>query len=139
MRGGSGGCMLPCMRDTFTVSGTGKRPRRSRALWLEEVKRWRQSGQSAVEYASQRGLHAGTLVSWSSKLRSERSVAAEQGRRGRGAFVPVRVTEPKVTASAAGDSIEVVLCNGRRVLVHGEFGADRLGRLLDIVEGGAGC
>lgn len=131
--------MLPCMRDTFTGSGTGKRPRRSRAMWLEEIERWRQSGQSAVEYASQHGLHAGTLVSWSSKLRSNSSVAAEKGRHEQEAFVPVRVTEPKVTALAAGDSIEVVLCNGRRVLVHGEFGAARLGRLLDIVEGGAGC
>jgi len=108
-------------------------------MWLEEVKRWRQSGQSAVEYASQHGLHAGTLVGWSSKLRSEAPAGAANGGREHEAFLPVRVAEPIATTAAAGDSIEVVLCNGRRVLVRGEFGAEHLARLLDIAEGGARC
>jgi hypothetical protein len=108
-------------------------------MWLEEVERWHQSGQSAVEYASQYDLHAGTLVSWSSRLRSEGSVGTTDGRREQEAFLPVRMAEPKVAATAAGDSIEVVLCNGRRVVVHGEFGIERLARLLDVVEGGVRC
>jgi hypothetical protein len=108
-------------------------------VWLEEVKQWQQSGQSAATYASQHGLHAGTLMSWISRLRTESSAAAQKGGHDQAAFVPVRMTEPKVTAPAAGDSIEVVLCNGRRVLVHGEFNAERLARLFDIAEGGAGC
>jgi len=108
-------------------------------MWLEEVKRWRQSGQSAVEYASQHGLHAGTLVGWSSKLRSEAPAGAAKGGREHEAFLPVRVAEPIATTAAAGDSFEVVLCNGRRVLVRGEFGAEHLARLLDIAEGGARC
>jgi hypothetical protein len=78
-------------------------------------------------------------MSWISRLRSEGSAAAQKGGREQEAFVPVRVTEPKVRAPTAGGSIEVVLCNGRRVLVHGEFSADRLARLFEIAEGGAGC
>ena len=49
----------------------------------------------------------------------------------------VRVVEPSGDAVAAGGKLEVVLRNGRRVMVSGEFGAERLARLLDVVEGGA--
>jgi hypothetical protein len=128
--------MLPCMRKTFTGNQMGKRPRRSRAAWLEDVRRWRESGQSAAEYARERDLHAGTLMVWGSKLRSE-VAAASSGRRPRAGFLPVRVAEPTRAATAAGGQLEVVLRNGRRVVVSGDFGAQRLARLLEIAEGGA--
>jgi hypothetical protein len=124
------------MARTFTDNRMGKRPRRSRATWLEDVRRWRESGQTAVEYAREHDLHAGTLMVWGSKLRGE-VVAAVSRRHSRMGFLPVRMAESTRTAAAAGGQLEVVLCNGRRVLVSGEFGAERLARLLEIVDGDA--
>jgi hypothetical protein len=107
---------------------------------LEEVQRWRQSGQSAADYARQRGLHAGTLMVWGSKLRGELVVVAPSAKPSRVGFLPVHVAEPTEAGSATGNGqIEVVLRNGRRVLVSGDFGGERLARLLDIAEGGARC
>lgn len=113
----------------------GKRPRRSRAAWLEDVRRWRESGQSATDYAREHHLHARTLTVWGSKLRVEVPPGAV-GRRSRSGFLPVRVAAP-TWAAATGGQLEVLLRNGRRVVVSGEFGAERLARLLDIAEGGA--
>lgn len=101
-----------------------------------EAASWRESGQSAAEYARQRDLHAGTLMVWGSKLRSE-VPAASGGRPAHAGFLPLRVSEPARAAVAAGGQFEVVLRNGRRVLVSGEFGAERLARLLEIAEGDA--
>ena len=132
--------MLPGMRETFTSRRRSQRPRRSRAAWLEEVQRWRQSGQSAADYARQRGLHAGTLMVWGSKLRGELAVVGPSARPSRVGFLPVHVSEPLGAGSAASSGqLEVVLRNGRRVVVSGDFGAERLARLLDIAEGGARC
>jgi transposase-like protein len=131
--------MLPCMGKTSTVSRIGKRPRRSRAAWLEDVKRWRESGQSAAEYAREHDLHAGTLMAWGSKLRVELPTQT-LGRHAPAGFLPVRVAQPTgATTVATGGQLEVVLRNGRRVLVSGEFGVERLARLLDVAEGGARC
>lgn len=127
--------MLPCMRRTYTGSQMGKRPRRSRAAWLEDVRRWRESGQSATDYAREHHLHAGTLTVWGSKLRVEVPPGDVSHRSGAG-FLAVRVAEP-TAAGATGGQCEIVLRNGRRVLVSGELGAERLARLLDIAEGGA--
>lgn len=131
--------MLPDMRKAFSSNREGRAARRSRAAWLEEVKRWRESGQSAAEYGRAHGLHAGTLTVWGSKLRSEIDAAAAAGHRSRLGFVPVRVTEAKAAAVTAAPQLEVVLRNGRRVLVSEDIGAERLARVLDLVEGGVRC
>lgn len=73
---------------------------------------------------------------WGSKLRSE-VAAASSGRRVHAGFLPVRVAEATRATVAAGGRLEVVLRNGRRVLVSGEFGSEQLARLLEIAEGGA--
>lgn len=128
------------MRETITSRRGSKRARRSRAAWVEEVQRWRQTGQSATEYARHRGLHAGTLMVWGSKLRGELAVTGPSSKPSRAGFLPVQVAEPMEAGSAGlSAQFEVVLLNGRRVLVSGDFGAERLARVLDIVEGGAGC
>lgn len=113
------------------------RKRRSRAEWVEEVRRWRQSGRTAAVYASERGLHAGTLAAWASKLRD---VATADGgaERTPSAFLPVRVTTPRPSQSAGAD-VEIVLNNGRRVRVGGDFQSEQLARLLAVVEGGSSC
>jgi hypothetical protein len=105
---------------------------------LEDVKRWRESGQSATEYARDHDLHAGTLMVWGSKLRVEVPTQTV-GHHSRAGFLPVRVARRTAATVATGGQLEVVLRNGRRVLVSGEFGAEGLARLLDIAEGGSRC
>ena len=74
---------------------------------------------------------------WGSKLRGE-VATVPGGRPTERGFLPVRVTERAMAAVAANGQLEVVLRNGRRVLVSGEFGApERLARLLEIAEGDA--
>ena len=128
------------MQETAKNGRSRKRPRRSRAEWLEEVRRWRETGQSAAEYAAEHGLHSGTLGGWASKVRDV--VAARPGgsRPRKSVFVPLRVAQtPPISSKAGPDEIEVVLLNGRRVRISGSFESEAVARLLAIVESGAAC
>lgn len=130
------------MQDTAKSGGPKKRARRTRAEWLEELRRWRGSGQSAAEYAQERGIHAGTLAGWASKVRD--SMVAKAGGRDhrRSMFVPVHVAPAPVPAAVAKTGsdrgeFEVVLRNGRCVRVSGTFDGEAVSRLLMIAEGAA--
>jgi hypothetical protein len=133
------------MQTTTQVDRRGKRPARSRAAWLEEVKRWRSSGQRAETYARAHGLHPGTLAFWASRLRHEfEGKTAPRTSGMRPAFVPVRVaSKPKgskrTLESACCGEFEVVLTNGRRVRFSGAYPMGALGQVLAAVEGGAAC
>jgi len=118
---------------------------RSQAQWLQVVSQWRDSGQSADEYGRVHDLHPGTLTGWASRLRHE--VAGKPGRKnGKGVsiFLPVRVSSQRPQREVTSEltvegGFEVVLTNGRRVRVAGNFRAEALARLLAVVEGGASC
>lgn len=142
MREAAAGTILWCMRETISGGTSGKRPRRTKAAWLEIVQRWRRSGQTAGQYAQRHGLHAGTLAVWGTKLRSELTAATEPVREGAvTGFLPVRVVGGSARSESQRESaeLEVILRNGRRVLVRGDVGSDTLKRLLDLAEGGAAC
>lgn len=142
MREAAAGTILSCMRETLSGSTSGKSPRRSKAAWLEIVQRWRRSGQTAGEYAQRHGLHAGTLAVWGTKLRSELRAAPEPVSGGSvSGFLPVRVVGAPERTDVLREraELEVVLRNGRRVVVRGDVGSDTLRRLLDLAEGGAAC
>ena len=120
------------MKDRHKVA----RKRRTKAEWIEEVRRWRHSGKTAVAYADEHGLHAGTLAAWGSKVRDV--VPAARGGANTSSFLPVRVQASGVQ-DAVDSEIEIVLTNGRRVRVGSAFRSDALARLLDVVEGGSPC
>ena len=133
------------MQTTTQVDRRGKRPARSRAAWLDEVRQWRKSGQRAEAYARAHGLHAGTLAFWASRLRHDLdSKTSSKLDRTSPVFVPVRVArrtkQHKLTdqPSIEGE-FEVALTNGRRVRLVGAFAVESLVRLLAVVEGGAAC
>lgn len=115
-----------------------KRARRSRADWVKEVKSYRASGLKAAEYAASRGLHAGTLCGWASKLGNGTRTEAE---REEPRFLPVRVGD----AGGAGAhskrpaEVEVILRNGWRVRVAGELPPKGLVELLVLLEGEERC
>jgi transposase len=127
------------MHDAVKNGRAKKRARRSRVEWSEEVRRWRESGQSATEYARERGIHAGTLAGWASKLRDSIVAKAVGGQR-RSMFVPVHVAPVASAAARAGTDcglVEVVLRNGRRIRITGTFDGEAVARLLTIAEGAA--
>ena len=129
------------MQDTAKNGRPKKRARRSRAEWVEEVRRWRGSGQSGAEYARERGIHAGTLAGWASKVRDSMGAKPVSRDQRRSMFVPVQVAPvPAAVLAKAGverGEVEVVLRNGRRVRVSGTFDGEAVARLLMIAEGAA--
>lgn len=129
--------MLAFMQQTTRESRVGKRPRRSRAEWVEEVSRWRRSGQRAEEYAADRGLHAGTLTVWAGKLGMRTGGASTAPR---SAFLPVRLADAgrEPSAGVRGE-IEVVLANGRCVRIRGDVQSEVVARVLDVAERGGRC
>lgn len=137
MRRARRGPMLVCMQNTTTKRAY--RVRRSRAEWTAEIIQWRKSGLGSAEYATQRGLNRGTLLWWSRQVgaSNEVRVAAPTAAVTPVAFVPLRVREvpPLESASTAQGSIEVILCNGRRVRIAGAVDGGTLARVLDAAEG----
>jgi hypothetical protein len=114
------------------------RARRSRAEWTAEVIRWRKSGLGSAEYAKQRDLERGTLLWWSRQVgaASGERDAATRAARAAVTFVPLHVREEHLESVSAGQgSIEVILCNGRRVRIAGAVDGSTLARVLDAAEG----
>jgi hypothetical protein len=102
---------------------------------VDEVKRYRASGLKAAEYAASRGLHAGTLCGWVSKL--GKGVAERDVPR----FLPVRVGGGGAASarSKRPAEVEVTLRNGWRVRVAGDLPPEGLVELLVLLEGEERC
>ncbi len=103
---------------------------------MDEVKRYRASGLRAAEYAASRGLHAGTLCGWVSKLGKDADAEREAPR-----FLPVRVGDGASASALAKRpaEVEVTLRNGWRVRVAGDVPPEGLLDLLVLLEGGDRC
>lgn len=125
------------MQNTTTTHA--QRARRTRAEWTVEVSRWRKSGLGSAEYATQRGLKRGTLLWWSRQIGAgglaESAVATAAVNPV--TFVPVRVREEHEEAakSTGQGTLEVILCNGRRVRIAGAVDGGILACVLDAAEG----
>jgi hypothetical protein len=144
MQGRARGRRLGRMQTATDSARREKRASRTRADWITEVKRWRDSGQKCGQYARAHDLHPGTLSYWASRLRHEagpKSPATKRTKR----FAPLRVIkggaveEPKTKLPTTSGEFEVVLSIGRAVRVTGSFQPDTLSRLLAIVEGMKSC
>lgn len=103
---------------------------------MDEVKRYRASGLKAAEYAASRGLHAGTLCGWVSKLGKGTEADGEVPR-----FLPVRVGGGGAASAHAKRpaEVEVTLRNGWRVRVAGDVPPEGLVELLVLLEGEERC
>ena len=110
--------------------------RASRDEWSKRVERWRESGLSAEEFATEIGVNANSLRHWGWRLGAEKR---------RGERRPARKSEPRMefieVASlametppvSAGAMFEVVLASGATVRVPSGFDGAALRRLLDVV------
>ena len=107
---------------TSTVAATPT----TEARWRERVRLWRESGQSAREFARERGFAPGTLQWWSSRL--HRSDTPRFVR-----LVPRTAVAPDLPA--APDL--VVEIGGARVRVTPGFDAALLAQVVRVLGGGA--
>jgi transposase len=121
--------------------------RASRAEWAKRVERWKDSGLSAKEFASETGLKATSLTFWSWKLRKDEATndarakpvrTAGRGRRREANTTSVpapRFVEVSAEMSTqAASMIELVLNHGIHVRVPSGFDEATLTRLVRAVE-----
>lgn len=102
------------------------------ARWRELLEAQESSGESVRDFARRRGLSATTLYWWRSELRrrDRRRRASSE----RIELAPVALLEADRPTGSRGGSFEVVLGNGRRVIVPSDFDAGALGHLVAALE-----
>ena len=111
--------------------------RESREVWTKRVERWRASGLTADEFASEVGIKANTLRHWSWLLdHEERGSRPDAAGRARSREVPfVEVVTPAAPGSSPSvEPIELVVRDGIRIRVPAVFDADALRRVITAVE-----
>jgi hypothetical protein len=90
--------------------------RRPRAAWVKEVRDFRESGLTAVEYAAKRAIEIRTLKSW---IRALRNGVEAVSKSAAPTFLPLSIMHAaKNPSTSAAVMIEVDLANGRRVRMH---------------------
>jgi transposase-like protein len=110
------------------VAATQKTEARWRALVREQESR----GETVQDFARRRGLSAASLYWWRSQLRRsgrERSAGV--------ALAPVTLLRSEKSVHSGGGGFEIVLRNGRRVIVPADYDAESLRHL--VVELERGC
>ena len=102
---------------------------RKEQQWRQCLERWQRSGLSVAAFCRRQGVSEARFYAWRRTL--ARRDAAQP------AFVPVRVlSEP---ASVPDGRLELVLCNGRRLLLARGFDATTLRQVLAVLEEEASC
>ena len=96
----------------------------TRETWAARVREWKRSGLTAAVYAERKGLSAGTLRWWSSRLGRIEPASANPS-----------VVEVMLTQEAPASALELVLGSGARVVVPIGFDEGTLARLLSVLEG----
>jgi hypothetical protein len=93
-------------------------------------------GLTFVELAQQTGIPVGTLASWAWKLRREGGGSRAARSRGHAPGFVELVPGPEIDGDRVhgAGAFEVVLMNGRRVLVREGFDEERFVRLVQALE-----
>ena len=112
-----------------------------REIWNERVARWRESGQTAADFARAHGLKVDRLRHWGWRFDKERHVATppRDGSPPKTAVVVpfVEVERPSTTAKytevTVPYAIEILTPSGLRVCVSPRFDDDVLRRVLAVV------
>ena len=108
--------------------------RADRETWAKRVERWKDSGLSAGQFASEIGVSAKALSWWKWQLsRGERRKPAQRQRKTRRiALSPMTFVE--MSAPARSDALEIVLPSGVRLRIPAPVDSDALGQVLDVLE-----
>lgn len=118
------------------------RKRASRDEWRKRVARWRDSGLTATEFATETGINPRTLTFWSCVLGKEGrpADAARVPRKGRRAVLAARAANalPLVEIRAASSTVpagfELESPRGWRLKITSDFDGESLRRLLAVLE-----
>jgi hypothetical protein len=108
--------------------------RADRETWAKRVERWKDSGLSAAQFATEIGVSARALSWWKWQLgRGEKAKPVR--RRPKARRVPLSpMTFVEMSAPAASGALEIVLPSGVRIRVPAGVDSDALGRVLDVLE-----
>jgi hypothetical protein len=108
--------------------------RADRETWAKRVERWKDSGLSATEFATEIGVTPKALSWWKWQLGkgAKRKPARRQPKARKVALSPMTFVE--MSAPARSDVLELVMPNGIRVRVPAPVDSDALGRVLDVLE-----
>jgi hypothetical protein len=115
------------------MSPINQRSSNKEQFWRTTVQQWRASGLSVRAFCARRSLSEPSFYAWRRTL--QESDAAQVR------FVPVQVVAQQTApaadgASAAADTLELVLDGGRRLRVRPGFDGPTLTRLLALLEEG---
>ena len=108
-------------------------PKASAEEWQKRVERWRESGLTAEQFASELGINAGTLKFWQYKLNKAKSGGAVTRRTRKAATL----TEPafvEVRGTATEARFDIELRYGRRLRVPMAFDPSVLEKLVTVLE-----
>lgn len=114
-----------------------------REVWAKRVERWKESGLTAKEFATELGISPRSLAWWKWRLRSTPKAAASatsamtekprrRSRKSTAAVTPLTFVE--MTSVVAAEPIEVVLTTGVRIRLPANFEATSFERLLGVLE-----
>ncbi len=109
--------------------------RTGRDEWAKRVARWKDSGLTAKEFATELGINPRSLVFWKWQLGKGSGPATESSASVKSGRAPAR-TLPLIELgqSAAPVPFELELGGGRRLAIPSAFDADALRRLLAVLE-----
>jgi hypothetical protein len=108
--------------------------RADRGTWAKRIERWRDSGLSAAEFATEIGVTPKALSWWKWQLGKgeKRKPAQRRQKTVKVALSPMTFVE--MSARARSDVLEIVLPSGVRIRVPAPVDSDALGRVLDVLE-----
>ena len=101
--------------------------------WRKRVERWRESGLTAEQFATETGINAGTLRFWSYRVAKEaRGETPASRRRAPKVVAPSSFVEVQAAGTMSA-TFELELDGGRRLRIPTAFDASALARLLDVL------
>ena len=100
-------------------------------FWREKIERQKGSGLSVAAYCRQERISEASYYYWKRRLVARRDKPKTESREGDERFVVIDLPQ------AVCDNLEVVLRNGRRVVVPDRFSENTLRALLAVLEDSA--
>ena len=114
------------------------RTTRTERRWRRIVEEWRQSGLSAREFAEGRGVSAGMIYAWSSRLGKQGTASGTGTQPATPKFLPVAIIDQAPAAPQERScALEVVLPHGEIIRVSPGADLAHLGRVVAALRGGA--
>ena len=112
--------------------------RTSRETWAKRVERWKESGLTAGEFATEMGISAHSLSWWKWRLaadarRGGNGEVTKRRRRRRTTRSPSPLTFVELPAPGLREALEVILESGVRIRVPIDFDTATLGRLVEVL------